>query len=48
MSFFRGIDALDGVYSDIHKAMYTATEWVGMSIFGGPNPRMGGQLTMKM
>ncbi|KAJ7351341.1 hypothetical protein DFH08DRAFT_806064 [Mycena albidolilacea] len=43
-----GIDALDGVYSDIHKATYTATEWVGMSIFGGPNPRMGGQLTMKI
>ncbi|KAJ7790792.1 hypothetical protein B0H14DRAFT_2625676 [Mycena olivaceomarginata] len=43
-----GIDTLDGVYSDIHKATYKATEWVGMSIFGGPNPRMGGQLTMKI
>jgi hypothetical protein len=36
------------VYSDIHKATYDATKWVGMSIIGGPNPRMGGDLTVKM
>jgi hypothetical protein len=45
---FRAIDGLDGVYCDIHKATYAATGWVGMSIFGGPNPRMGGNLTLKM
>ncbi|KAJ7801655.1 hypothetical protein B0H14DRAFT_3489312 [Mycena olivaceomarginata] len=44
----QGINVLDGVYCDIHKATYAATGWVGMSIFGGPNPRMGGDLTLKI
>ncbi|KAJ7835676.1 hypothetical protein B0H14DRAFT_2590146 [Mycena olivaceomarginata] len=42
------INTLDGVYCDIHKATYAATGWVGMSIFGGPNPWMGGNLTLKI
>ncbi|KAJ6573740.1 hypothetical protein B0H10DRAFT_2347174 [Mycena sp. CBHHK59/15] len=44
----EGIDAVDAVFSDIHKAVFKAAGWVGMSISGGPNPRMGGDLTMKV
>ncbi|KAJ6596597.1 hypothetical protein B0H10DRAFT_1960067 [Mycena sp. CBHHK59/15] len=43
-----GIDALDGMYADVHKATYNASGWVGMSIMGGLNPRMGGELSMKI
>ncbi|KAJ6578436.1 hypothetical protein B0H19DRAFT_1253675 [Mycena capillaripes] len=44
----EGIDALDSVYTDIHKATFQASGWVGMSIMGGPNPRMNGDLTLKV
>ncbi|KAJ7315506.1 hypothetical protein DFH08DRAFT_971870 [Mycena albidolilacea] len=44
----EAIDTLDGVYSEVHKATFLASGWVGMSIFGGPNPRMGGDLTLKI
>ncbi|KAJ6574028.1 hypothetical protein B0H10DRAFT_2347097 [Mycena sp. CBHHK59/15] len=44
----EGIDAVDAVFSDIHKAVFKAAGWVGMSISGRPNPRMGGDLTMKV
>ncbi|KAJ6510907.1 hypothetical protein C8R45DRAFT_1162115 [Mycena sanguinolenta] len=44
----QGIDALDGVFTDIHKASNLASGWVGMTIFGGPNPRMNGKLTLKV
>ncbi|KAJ7774527.1 hypothetical protein DFH07DRAFT_952237 [Mycena maculata] len=44
----RGIDALDALYRDFHAATYNATGWMGMTIMGGPNPRMGGELTVKM
>ncbi|KAJ7437873.1 hypothetical protein FB451DRAFT_1450164 [Mycena latifolia] len=44
----NGIDILDQVYTDVHKATYNAAGWVGMSIMGGPNPRMGGELSMKI
>ncbi|KAJ7792842.1 hypothetical protein B0H14DRAFT_2623461 [Mycena olivaceomarginata] len=44
----QGIDALDGVYGDVHRATYAATGWMGMSIFGGPNPQMGGNLSLKI
>ncbi|KAJ7480487.1 hypothetical protein B0H11DRAFT_2280527 [Mycena galericulata] len=43
-----GVDALEGVYSEIHKATYNASGWVGMTIMGGPNPRMGGDLSVKI
>ncbi|KAJ7762068.1 hypothetical protein DFH07DRAFT_957069 [Mycena maculata] len=39
---------LDTVYSDVHKATYNASGWVGMTIMGGPNPRMKGDLSMKI
>ncbi|KAJ7834044.1 hypothetical protein B0H14DRAFT_3462309 [Mycena olivaceomarginata] len=44
----EGIDVLDAVYSNLHKATYATSRWVGMSIFDGPNPRMNGDLTMKI
>ncbi|KAJ6548367.1 hypothetical protein B0H19DRAFT_1265204 [Mycena capillaripes] len=43
-----GIDALESVCSEIHKGTFQASGWVGMSIMGGPNPRMNGDLTMKV
>ncbi|KAJ7430922.1 hypothetical protein FB451DRAFT_1198538 [Mycena latifolia] len=43
-----GIDVLDKVYTEVHTATYNAAGWVGMSIMGGPNPRMGGELSMKI
>ncbi|KAJ7785315.1 hypothetical protein DFH07DRAFT_948396 [Mycena maculata] len=46
--FQDGIDALDTVYSDVHKTTYNASGWVGMTIMGGPNPRMKGDLSMKI
>ncbi|KAJ7449017.1 hypothetical protein FB451DRAFT_1567149 [Mycena latifolia] len=42
------IDVLDQVYTDVHKTTYNATGWVGMTITGGPNPRMGGEFSMKI
>ncbi|KAJ7721145.1 hypothetical protein B0H16DRAFT_1738469 [Mycena metata] len=42
------IDAVEGVYADIHRATFSATGWVGMTILGGPNPRMDGELTLKI
>ncbi|KAJ7118296.1 hypothetical protein C8R44DRAFT_878904 [Mycena epipterygia] len=43
-----GIDGLESVYTQVHKATYDAAGWVGMTILGGPNPRMGGELSLKM
>ncbi|KAJ7750624.1 hypothetical protein B0H16DRAFT_1460721 [Mycena metata] len=43
-----GIDALDSVFADVHKAAYKAAGWVGMTIVGGPNPRMDGEMSLKM
>ncbi|KAJ7728067.1 hypothetical protein B0H16DRAFT_1734836 [Mycena metata] len=43
-----GIDALDSVFADVHKAAYKAAGWVGMTIVGGPNPRMDGEMSLKI
>ncbi|KAJ7849377.1 hypothetical protein B0H14DRAFT_2582509 [Mycena olivaceomarginata] len=43
-----GIDALDNVFTKVHKAAHQATKWVGMTVVGGPNPRLGGELSMKI
>ncbi|KAJ7716424.1 hypothetical protein B0H16DRAFT_1741235 [Mycena metata] len=43
-----GIDALDSVFTDVHKAAYKAAGWVGMTIVGGPNPRMDGEMSLKI
>ncbi|KAJ7710145.1 hypothetical protein B0H16DRAFT_1745735 [Mycena metata] len=42
------IDAVEAVYTDIHEATFNATGWVGMTILGGPNPRMNGELSLKI
>ncbi|KAJ6452826.1 hypothetical protein C8R45DRAFT_1112842 [Mycena sanguinolenta] len=44
----QGIDGLDGLISNVHRATYLASGWVGMTIIGGPNPRMNGDLTLKV
>jgi hypothetical protein len=46
--FSRNIDALDGAFAEIHKSIFDATKWVGLTLVGGPNPRMGGELTLKV
>ncbi|KAJ6570822.1 hypothetical protein DFH09DRAFT_1312865 [Mycena vulgaris] len=46
--FQEGIDIIDPVYSEVHKASYNVSGWVGMTICGGPNPRMGGELSMEI
>ncbi|KAJ6486557.1 hypothetical protein C8R47DRAFT_1216657 [Mycena vitilis] len=43
-----GIDALDTVFSGVQKAAFDASGWVSMTIMGGPNPRMGGEFTLKI
>ncbi|KAJ7145478.1 hypothetical protein C8R46DRAFT_1232033 [Mycena filopes] len=43
------IDALDTVFSDIHQAVFEAAGWVGMTMLGGPNPRLpNGEMSMKI
>ncbi|KAJ6448079.1 hypothetical protein C8R45DRAFT_948206 [Mycena sanguinolenta] len=44
----QAIDALDGVFTELQKAVHAASGWVGMSICGGPNPRMNRELTLKI
>ncbi|KAJ6494480.1 hypothetical protein C8R45DRAFT_1212436 [Mycena sanguinolenta] len=44
----QGVDGLDGMFADVHRGAYFASGWVGMTIVGGPNPRMNGDLTLKV
>ncbi|KAK7039795.1 hypothetical protein R3P38DRAFT_3391214 [Favolaschia claudopus] len=44
----EGIDALETLVAAVHKVIYQATGWVGMTIVGGPNPRLNGELTLKV
>ncbi|KAJ7760152.1 hypothetical protein DFH07DRAFT_957809 [Mycena maculata] len=44
----NGINALDAVYGDVHTTTYNASGWIGMTMLGGPNPRLGGELSMKI
>jgi hypothetical protein len=48
MLTFRGIDALETTLAEIHKAIFLASGWTGITLVGGPNPRMGGDLTLKV
>ncbi|KAJ7761381.1 hypothetical protein B0H16DRAFT_1719547 [Mycena metata] len=43
-----GINALDSVFTDVLKAAYKAAGWVGVTIVGGPNPRMDGEMSLKI
>ncbi|KAJ7225246.1 hypothetical protein B0H12DRAFT_1240680 [Mycena haematopus] len=44
----EGIDSLDGMLAEVHKAVFNASKWIGVTLVGGPNPRMGGDLTLKV
>ncbi|KAJ7024940.1 hypothetical protein C8F04DRAFT_1191985 [Mycena alexandri] len=45
----NGVDALAEVYKHLHQATYNAAGWVGMTILGGPNPRLpDGELSLKI
>ncbi|KAJ6464565.1 hypothetical protein C8R45DRAFT_940051 [Mycena sanguinolenta] len=43
-----GIDGLETFLSKAHSAVFKGSGWVGMTLVGGPNPRMGGELSMKV
>jgi hypothetical protein len=43
-----GIDVLEAFLGEAHKAIKDEAGWVGLTITGGPNPRMGGGLSYKM
>ncbi|KAJ7169287.1 hypothetical protein C8R43DRAFT_945233 [Mycena crocata] len=48
-----GDDADDGypsweVMKKVHSALEKMTGWFGFSMWGGPNPRIGGELSMKL
>ncbi|KAJ7019531.1 hypothetical protein C8F04DRAFT_1276131 [Mycena alexandri] len=47
-AFQDAIDAVEAVYSDIHEVTFKATGWVGYTLLAGPNPRMNGELSLKM
>jgi hypothetical protein len=48
MLTFRGIDVLETTLAEIHKAIFLASGWTGITPVGGPNPQMGGDLTLKV
>ncbi|KAF7347983.1 hypothetical protein MSAN_01750400 [Mycena sanguinolenta] len=43
-----GIDGLETFLSKVLGAVYKGSGWVGITLVGGPNPRMGGDLSMKI
>ncbi|KAJ7450107.1 hypothetical protein FB451DRAFT_1566645 [Mycena latifolia] len=43
-----GIDHLDSVFRELHHATWNTAGWVGMTILGGPNPRLDGELSVKI
>ncbi|KAJ6534406.1 hypothetical protein B0H19DRAFT_1272120 [Mycena capillaripes] len=48
MDFQDGIDAVDFVAAEVQKGIFNAAGWVSMLITGGPNPRLGGELSVKI
>ncbi|KAJ7453519.1 hypothetical protein FB451DRAFT_1373823 [Mycena latifolia] len=44
----HAIDQIGPVYGRIHEATIEEAGWMGMSIMGGPMPRRGGQISMKV
>ncbi|KAK7017278.1 hypothetical protein R3P38DRAFT_2377159, partial [Favolaschia claudopus] len=43
-----GIDSIETAMVHVHKALYAATNWVGITLLGGPHPRLKGQLSLKV
>ncbi|KAK6969033.1 hypothetical protein R3P38DRAFT_3337293 [Favolaschia claudopus] len=44
----EGIDGLETLFTAVHRAIFELMGWVGFTICGGPNPRMNGDLTLKI
>ncbi|KAJ7433317.1 hypothetical protein B0H11DRAFT_2259579 [Mycena galericulata] len=44
----EGIDGLEAMFEEAHAITDEAAGWVGMTLVGGPTPRMGGDLTVKV
>jgi len=45
---YRAIDESPEVLTRVHKALEKKTGWYGFTVYGGPNPRFGGALSMKV
>ncbi|KAJ6453902.1 hypothetical protein C8R45DRAFT_1112167 [Mycena sanguinolenta] len=43
-----GVDGLDTFLSKVLRTVHKGSGWVGVTLVGGPNPRMGGDLSMKI
>ncbi|KAJ7438376.1 hypothetical protein B0H11DRAFT_2254662 [Mycena galericulata] len=46
--YLRAIDESAEVFAKVHKTIGSQTGWYGFSVYGGPNPRFGGALSMKV
>ncbi|KAJ6527600.1 hypothetical protein DFH09DRAFT_1328072 [Mycena vulgaris] len=43
-----GIDRIEPIFKEVHSATYNTAGWVGMSLLAGPNPRLGGEISLKL
>ncbi|KAJ7799061.1 hypothetical protein B0H14DRAFT_2617412 [Mycena olivaceomarginata] len=41
-------ECVGGIFAKAHGAVYEGARWVGVTLVGGANPRMGGALSMKI
>ncbi|KAJ7447601.1 hypothetical protein B0H11DRAFT_1929647 [Mycena galericulata] len=46
--YLRAIDESAEVFAKVHKTIASQTGWHGFSVYGGPNPRFKGALSMKV
>ncbi|KAJ7500543.1 hypothetical protein B0H11DRAFT_2225534 [Mycena galericulata] len=46
--YLRAIDESAEVFAKVHKTIGSQTGWYGFSVYGGPNPRFKGALSMKV
>ncbi|KAJ7506972.1 hypothetical protein B0H11DRAFT_1902981 [Mycena galericulata] len=46
--YLRAIDESAEVFAKVHKEIGKQTGWYGFSVYGGPNPRFKGKLSMKV
>ncbi|KAJ6538211.1 hypothetical protein DFH09DRAFT_1324077 [Mycena vulgaris] len=43
-----GVDRIEPIFKEVHSATYSTAGWVGMSLLAGPNPRLGGEISLKL
>ncbi|KAJ6478445.1 hypothetical protein DFH09DRAFT_1341871 [Mycena vulgaris] len=43
-----GVDRIEPIFKEVHSATYNTVGWVGMSLLAGPNPRLGGEISLKL